>query len=480
MPIRPFNSSIFGTRKQEFITVGKIDCNRAFTTYHAGMAEALSYEWFLVANNDKLSIKVKDQVTLGEDERGLLTLESRHPEQRWVTLAIDSRGELVVSKLHEGWQLESPGAWVSSEPGVVCIPGTRLELTNNQVYISHDLLRGKVVQELVLKPTLMPLPLDKSALPLGKSLNDERLVPKPKRVDELDIVLQEPEPTELPVLRSPIEPDDTQLDRTAVLVQESSTQELNRDDTRRLDDDNTPPPLLTTLPIIAQSIGQKALSTAARSPKPQSTTEQKSPQSGKQERNIWAPTALAASIGLVVAGYIMYPFGASNTEQEASPRVTSTTSGKRLEILSPTARRTTAVTTPDAIAIAASSGVQKAELNEPVVSSPSSVVVAEPAPVVGAVLTQQLTEAKMLIAQGFINWPERNAVSILGAILTEQPDHEEALLLLNDATRRYLNEAQKAYGDGFDEAAFDMLRQAEQFHPHSDQVPVLRTAWGLN
>ncbi|NKB99045.1 MAG: hypothetical protein GKR90_11220 [Pseudomonadales bacterium] len=530
------------------------------------MAEALSYEWFLVANNDKLSIKIKDQVTLGEDERGLLTLESRNPEQRWVTLAIDGNGELVISKLFSGWQLESPAAWVSTEPGVVCIPGTQLELPNNKVYISHDLLRGKVAQELIVKPApkakAKPSPANPS--PANDDLHgqDSALAAIPSEADEFSILVTESEAAQSTLEREidaaedqhtsseadgsrevetreiesgitlesqaddvgtnenteetiilystlddsefPQTPErdkpDVDLDEIAeasvanvhtdnvptddvptddvhtndIEIDETKINEIDLDDIK-IDEatiaafdaaereveaelqaqtqvqTEEPPILVDPLPVIS-------------TPQPKVTTPITR---DDHERNVWAPTALVASIGLVVAGYTFYPFGG---EQEAKRAVKPV---PQIELLPSTSSQdATVAELPVALPVM----VTEPQDRLPPQAQP---LVAQTTGLTGQVLAQELAEAKMLISQGFINWPDRSAVSILGGILAVQPDHEEALSLLNDATAKYLSEAQKAYGDGFDEAAFDMLRQVEQFHPNSDRIPVLRATWGI-
>ena len=391
------------------------------------MAEALDAEWFLVANKDKLSIKIRGQVTLGEDDRGLLTLESRKDTERWFTLSVDNQDALVVSELGAAWEMESPGAWVSQQPGIVCIPGTLLSLPNNEVYISHNLLRGKVQQQLVVRPA-----------------QDQADNP------EVDIVVPEP-PLEL----------DEELDDQTQLEKAQTRPETEATEAEEL--------LITALPpgspieVKEQTPAQlKADIPTLTTPAVANDTVAEIP----QENAVAPRKSKAAYAGFVLLGlagaasYFFWQVDTSVSMPMESAQVT--TPVEELEVTTEVEPKLDEI--PEIVAVEPITEVAP----EPETSPAIVEVVAED-------WQKEIAEARFLMERGFINYPERNAVSILGEVLAASPDNVEAWQLLNQATDIYLSDARRAHEDGFINAALEMLDEVERFHPNYERLAQIRT-----
>ena len=405
----------------------------------AWMSEALDAEWFLVANKDKLSIKIKGQVTLGEDHRGLLTLESRKDAERWFTLSVDHQDALVISELGAHWEVESPGAWVSQQPGVVCIPGTLLSLPNNEVYISHNLLRGTVQQHLVVR-----------------AADDQGS-------DHMDIVVTES-------LESVVDESDAKLELEVEAEKEAEKEEellitaLPPGSPAQVKE-KTPEASAPEIPTLTAPIASPDI----EAPQEEGKAEERKGKSSK------APYVSLALVGIVgVAGYFYW---------QAQTPVTQ--SNENAAVVTPAAPQNETENKENVPAMAQDGVVETSKELKPdpqAVSLPAPVVepVSEIAEVQPQDWQQQLSEARFLMDRGFINYPERNAVSILGEILAQAPGQPEAWQLLNEATETYLTDALKAHADGFTDAAREMIAEVERFHPNYEQLEAVKAALSAN
>ena len=580
------------------------------------MAEVLRDEWFLVANDDKLSIKIKEQVTLGEDQLGHLTLESRHESERWITLSIDPEGELIVSELHQDCQIERPGGWTSREPGVVLQPGMCLALGDHQVCLSQSLSREQLTQELLVvtagdlikEPATRPEPpLQKSAdvsvsdttdllravpampEPNAAWVEQPEIQPSPSTVEtgsseETDPLSLAVNGLDVPVLNeSDIAADTADTADTADVTDVADDRGItDTGDTAQVDAPVAsglaraqhqrgfaPKAMAVSIALanrdlVKARVQQRVLEGAPSTleaeasdnipqesadaglaferiddegPSAITTGKQSGAGSGDfkvasavqgdgavtaPRRGFSARTALAASIALTMAGYWAVneqasPGKLSQQQSTVAPAQVTAISDAALGV--PT-RSVDGKTPPGSVSVAmneVSPGtvglqVEAQQVTQRIVqtlrdvpaslgtpgrstrpTTPSSRQNAADSLPVGAqdvkplasvsrieTFSQVVIEAENLIAQGFINWPERNAVSILGDLLAADPDHPQAVALLNEATSRYLKEAEKAHADGFHQAAIDMLQQANRFHPAYEDIDRLRTLWGLN
>ncbi len=125
----------------------------------------MAEDWYLVANKNSLTIKIRDSVTLGEGPDGLLVLDSRVEAERWVTLEIDPKGCLNVVHQAPGCRLECPGRWVMDTAGAIVPRCTMVELPNNHVYVSQHLQRGKVESRVVVTHSDSLPPLEVTPVP---------------------------------------------------------------------------------------------------------------------------------------------------------------------------------------------------------------------------------------------------------------------------------------------------------------------------
>ncbi|MEM9624322.1 MAG: hypothetical protein AAF993_21965, partial [Pseudomonadota bacterium] len=113
-------------------------------------SEHVADDWYLVANRNTLTIKIRDTVTLGESEQGLLVLDSRVDSERWVTLEVDPKGCLNVIYQAAGYRLVCPERWIMDTAGAIVPRCTMLEMPHNHVYVSQQLQRGKVEQRVLI------------------------------------------------------------------------------------------------------------------------------------------------------------------------------------------------------------------------------------------------------------------------------------------------------------------------------------------
>ena len=113
-----------------------------------------SADWYLVPNRNSLSVKIHRSLTVGEGALDTLVLESDEESERLLTFTRDDDGCLKITFIAEGWRLEIEGPAESreTEAGVLCPPGCVIELPHNEVYISHQLLKGSVEHRFVLRP----------------------------------------------------------------------------------------------------------------------------------------------------------------------------------------------------------------------------------------------------------------------------------------------------------------------------------------
>ena len=107
-------------------------------------------DWYLVANRNNLTIKIVKYITLGESEAGMLVLDSRVEAERWLTLEVDPVGCLNVVYQDPRCRLTCPDRWVADSAGAVLPRCTMLELPNNKVYVSQQLQRGAVEQQVIV------------------------------------------------------------------------------------------------------------------------------------------------------------------------------------------------------------------------------------------------------------------------------------------------------------------------------------------
>ena len=81
-------------------------------------------DWFLIANSDNLSIKIRGAITVGQDDNGVLVLNSPVEAQRWLTLTVDPAGHLVVTEQDPKCKLECPGKWLAHSVGATVPRGS--------------------------------------------------------------------------------------------------------------------------------------------------------------------------------------------------------------------------------------------------------------------------------------------------------------------------------------------------------------------
>ncbi|MEM7100669.1 MAG: hypothetical protein AAF541_20570 [Pseudomonadota bacterium] len=107
-------------------------------------------DWYLVANRNNLTIKIVNYITIGESDGGMLVLDSRVEAERWLTLEVDPAGCLNVVYQDPRCRLTCPDRWVADSAGAVLPRCTMLELPNNKIYVSQQLQRGSIEQNVIV------------------------------------------------------------------------------------------------------------------------------------------------------------------------------------------------------------------------------------------------------------------------------------------------------------------------------------------
>ncbi len=391
-------------------------------------------DWYLIANQDGLAIKLRGGVTLGEDQAGGLCLDARDQASRWLTLSVD-QDHLLVSEQGSGVQLAQEGAWSADASGLVLARGTVLEFPNNDVYISQSLHRGVVNMRVTVR-------CDADAVGLPPA---EPALPPPA-----------PSAQRAPAERAPA--------RVA-----AASPPLSDDPSVEARDDD-----VMTVPGIPEALRYQPAARPAR-----------------RHTGRWVGVALvvlAAALSVLLydrfaPGEPGQPPGASASAANDSaipvalpgvdPARVNAGAGSDAGILDDRGTRLDTDETPSVVvtpierpAPSADETPFAAASTEPFSPNADVTTAAAESAVDDEVeLERLLGEAQFLISEGFLTWPEVNAMTVIGDALRLAPGDPRALALRDALVSDLLREAQAAYRDGFQDSAIDVLEQVVAFHP---------------
>ncbi len=391
------------------------------------------HAWFLVANRDRLSIKINQSITFGESQDGVLAIESRIPQERWLTLSVDPGGFLNVTDLLSGCVLESPKNWSVSKPGAILPSGTVLALPNNELFISQDLQRGKMVQRVLVTWQEDVIVVEEAVPVLQNPLAEPMLT---------DIVSPSAKPN------SP-NGDDTSFANSASLATSSG---------RGVSVLQTQPAviaiLMVVLALLAFALRGEYIEDID-APMTATLLEYHGKNLPKQSLKMQSQQE---DIQNVAASVVTQPRASSPAiSRPASSRPDSevlNATGLFPE-LPPNSFATDTRNLSTAVAVEVVAEVEET-----------------------ATVEQQLVKAQRLMDAGFIHWPgNENAAGILGALLVQDPGNSQALAMLDEAAATTLAGALVAYEDGFHVSAIRELEEIMIFHPNYYPAIVQHLDW---
>ena len=350
-------------------------------------------DWYLVANQGQLSIRINGSIALGESDRGLLLLESRNAAERWLELSLDDQGQLLLEYPANTVRVEmTPGS--AGIPGPVTLErGTLLSFPHNEIYIGNDLQRGKVECTLSIK------------------LSDTGLLPV--EIPELTDVVSSREDSATPTLE----------------------------------------PITVTVEVEAANDAMHTGKRGWQSP---------------WVRLIGGLACLLALAGVAAAYFSEYePTAANNMQAAKSPAAPPVQAPQALP--QQTESEQTAAHTATNAAAASAKPVRLPESQaEMSLVEVRNLTAAEPLDEIEKTrqsLDAYLALADKLLADGYIVWPAQNAVAVLTEAQQHYPDAVSIRERFDEAAAQHLDAAQRAYDDGFTEAALKMVVQVRDINP---------------
>lgn len=379
----------------------------------------LHQPWYLIANRESLSVKIHENITVGEDAEGVLVLNSRVPDQRWLTLTVDPAGHLAVSTQADDYQLECPGKWVAHVAGANVPKGTVFELPHNQVYVSGNLQRGQAVQKVLVKR-------------VEEAAADARSEPQ-----------SEPEPGMQPEAPA-----------------------------------SAPAAAVAAEVVAAEIVAAEPVAAELEEPP---TVAQPSP-AGQSRSNRWIWSGVLAA-GVVGVGVLVMMAGRPAEEMARppaqSPGVVSAPLATDAAVAQPREAIAEEVTEPilsdEPVAEIAATRIASEAMQVEIPSGlPTSDATSnlEPVPID---VTARLALAEQLYQDGFVVWPAENAMAVLVEVLQVEPENADAQEMLNVAAEGLVLEARRAAADGFPESALSVVDDVLRYYPQHEPAVALRS-----
>ena len=481
-----------------------------------------SDEWYLIANRDNLSVRIRDSVTVGEDEFGQLTFDDKDSAARWVTLQVSDGEHLTVVHQDPRVRMACPGQWIADNAGATLIRGTLLQLPHNEIYLSQHIRRGQPTQTVhvgmaeVFPPILVEEP---------EATTDENagapVAPVEAVQEAANDILADAIPTDNSLRRGPTKaakiaeaapipkpaPEVPKRDslrhrlRAAAEAQSESGLSLEPMETIELQD---------VEPVYAPPHRRRA----AESVSAPILVGEPEPQVERPRGSMWPWIGVAAVV--LISAYIVNdrmqdsisePTPTGEFERLASESGESTVA---LGNAGPNSAAPTALqgvpgessTPPTSAGLANAGPIEKKPLPEPEKTLASKAVpqaaverestppavsvapVAKTTPRVSAGervptlnVEVELIRARRMLDQGFISWPEENAVLVAQRILRQEPNNRAAQTVLADAATILIDEALQAHADGFEGAAVETIEGVLKFDPNHPRAIGLHRLW---
>ena len=440
-------------------------------------------EWYLVANRDNLSVRIRHSVTVGEDEYGQLVFDDKISAARWITLQVSGAGELTVTHQDPRVRLTCHGQWVADNPGTVLPRGTLLELPHNEIYLSQHMRRGQPTQtvHVSMQEAFPPILLEEPGQPRRASSPDAVPQPAPSETDRAGesegaerrgptkAAKGAPTADVRPVARPPSPGQQAVSERHRLRAQELAARA----------EEAAARPAPVTVPDIV--VAERAA--------------ESEPDIKRSGSGVWVWMAV---IGILLGGAYTQREALFDATPKAQALSTTTPVSGTADVQGPVA--VAALPTPAPVVRDTSMTNEPAPRTAPVApvtnnepSSVATVATAEPQPTVSAPSTPppvpvasaadgrdvgaDLNLARRLLTDGYIIWPEENAVSIARGVLEADPGSLAAQQILSDAAAQLVVEAERAYVDGFRGAAIDTVEAVLRFDAEHDRARLLLGRW---
>jgi hypothetical protein len=434
-------------------------------------------DWYLIAKDGSLAVRVSDGLCVGEDESGLLLLNPKATEAQ-IQFSVDSSGCLRLQPAAEHCALLSPEREYCTSFRVEPYRGLSLWLPHNELALAND-LQGITQQYNELPLTLVTTMQSDTASSLpGRgqaNVHTEAfgIAPAPANMRAADELLERE--SLVPLLDSPIERIPEPQQRPDPLdLREPFTEAhpfVEPEPETAPGDAET---LITQLPY-----GFDADDFTTSQPATVRATQAgHTHRLGRSSRiTVVAAvilTGVAAGLFAAKVDLVEFPLGA------AKPRTAFNPATPRLVLLSEA--QPAATIAPEAVSSNAPTSAPIVPLPAPDITpaTPTTGPKAKTArtPAVASVYRTDLANASELFDQGFITAPaQRNTVAILQRILAEDPAHAEAVSLLERCAERMLDAAVQAEQHGLDFEARNLLEEVMAFYPEHPKATNLWQRW---
>ena len=404
-------------------------------------------DWFLLSNRNGLVLKVLHSITVGEHQDGKLVIDSPQVDEQLFTVTLDISGTLFVSNLNSFAQLEGPGEWSTNSAGFALTIGTVIHTPNNSIHVSDSLTRKRVTQSIRVKRDTAATP---NRLPsnIRSGVNSEsmgsflRPSASPKRAALIKI------------------PNDVQIEIPTldmIMSESNSTERRNKASVAK-------PKARSQKPVLANAASLPDITVKEarphKSPRIVKANQNQRLQSVPEEprpKFRWLMFMVVVAIALVA---IWYPRQFTMSEPEVIIRAPKIVLGTPSPI-KPT----------ESLQTSSTENFDEAQRSEELIFNPQPIppdTLAETSEYDEPPqnVTELLEAARQQIDDGYITWPEQNAVTILGEVLRREPTNAEAQTLLLGCADILITEAERAFGDGFASSSEKVVLEVLDFYPN--------------
>ena len=457
-------------------------------------------------------LKIIGEITLGENADGELAFNSRNPSERWITLAVQDAHALVVKAVHAGYLLRDGAHRRELAAGTTIYAGTGLQLPANSLCVSQTLQPGGIERQLILQPqpqpqpqpraVQTPRPAAKAAVAMGSPSKSRSPAAVPKQLAKSSSKPKPPAKTSthqsvdfdarVPLL------DDIVVEVDPVPLPKREPSTLQTAPAARGKLRPSPKPILTPALLQQPTKGahayaarrSKANSAAANAPRKPEAGRKAAPKKRRYRSGWWALFLL-----VLIAGGLYGSIQGRKTpsEPEVIIRVPKVTLGNPSAVSFPSKPRSAlsqAIPEPqaeapqpasadrsDAVAVNPPPSADTVAVNPQPATSMAGAAAGDAADAAaqGAVtldLAALEQQARSLLDQGYVTWPERNGVSIIQTMLVHSPEHAGALAMRDEAAGYLTDQATRAIEDGFAGSAAVLLDEVLSFAP--DYLPAQR------
>lgn len=439
-------------------------------------ADHRTQDWFLIACDGDLVLKLAQDLMIGEDERGQTVLS---PAREDALLRITSEhGCLTLQAMAMDWTFSEDGGL--SRQHLTFVEGLtlRLNFPSSSLILTPDFqtgARARADREIHLMPTTTPT-LTLSRVDEPVTLIEPALLPAPE-LPVSEIVESTAGAAEA------LAADELLIEQAAEQARVAATfsqwdHQIPDEEPEELEEPQAPMPALVpaTVATAAESAAQPPATTAVFEELPAAEVQlpvvrrTHGPLSG-----LIAAAALLAPMCLFLADAsklgIDFPLSNYRPLNETA-QVTGSVERSPLQ----------QQTMEESVAVASAPPVESAVESTVAAAAPAPVPAEQPVPAVDdeaqLLIDSLLAEAKAFYDAGLIVTPvQANAVSNLTQVLSIDPRNEEGLRLMYLSAVTLIEEAEAAHAAGDNYLARNLVEDVLGFHPEFDDARALLDSW---